>query len=100
MAKRNFPEKYSGSGYSDWGIRRTIRESLNVARWSPWHAHAWMEEARDRLSLDEPYFDEFNKAVQAMNLYWLSLRHYRWYDESDFWSFDGEPRPLTFLEQI
>lgn len=101
MAKKpRIPEKYSSAGYSDWGIKRTLREAKNVARWSPWHAHQWMEEARNYISLDNPYYEEFNEAVYIINSYWLSMRNYRWFDELTFWSLDGEPNPVTLIEPI
>ena len=95
--KQNIPAKYSASGFSDWGIKRTIREALNVSRWNPWLAHAWMAEALDQLSLEAPYFTEYDNAVEKINLYWRSLPYYRWYNESDFWSLDGVPQNPVFL---
>ena len=44
-------------GYSDWGIKRTIREAENVSRWNPWKCHEWMEEARDRMDLDNLFHE-------------------------------------------
>jgi hypothetical protein len=100
MAKRKIylPEKYSSAGYSDWGIKRTIREAENVARWNPWLAHAWMMEARNELSLEKPFFTEFDEAVKRINAMWAKRRYYRWYNEADFWAIEGEPRAPQYLE--
>lgn len=89
-----------GAGYCDWGIKRTIREAENVARWNPWLAHAWMEEAHDRLSLDNPYYSEYDEAVERINAYWVLMRRFRWFDETEFWSKDGESLGLTLLETV
>lgn len=98
IKSKNLPDRHSG--YSDWGIKRTLREAKNVSRWSPWHAHAWMDEARDALSLDYPFYSEFNEAAEAINAYWLLMRRFRWYNETEFWKIDGEPQPLTLIELI
>lgn len=98
VKSKNLPDKYSG--YSVWSTKRTLREAKNVARWSPWHAHAWMEDARDSLSLDNPLYKEFNEAAYEMNLYWFRLRQFRWYNEAEFWAIDGEPQSLTLIEYV
>ena len=98
VKSKNLPEK--NSGYADWDIKRTLREARNIARWSPWHAHSWMEEARNQLSLDAPFYSEFNYVAEQINLYWLSMDNYRWYNESAFWAIDSEPQPLTLIELI
>lgn len=95
--KNNLPAKYSASGYAVWDVRRTIREAENVARWNPWLAHAWMNEALDQIDLDRPFFTEYDEAVIRINRRWLLLRQFRWFNEVDFWSIDGETYPLTLL---
>jgi hypothetical protein len=98
--KRALPPRYSSAGYSVWSIRRTIAEAENVARWNPWLAHAWMEEARDQISLDNPFYTEFDEAVDRINAYWISLYKYRWFRETDFWEKDGFNHPPTYIEPI
>lgn len=95
--KRTIPPKYSASGYANWDVRRTIREAENVARWNPWLAHAWMQEALDQLDLDRPFFREYDEAVTRINARWRLLTHFRWFNETDFWSVDGQPFPPTYL---
>lgn len=99
-AKNKVPTKYSSFGYSNWTIRRTIREAENVSRWNPWLAHAWMEEARDQLSLDTPLYSEFDEAVDRINKYWLTISKFRWYNEAQFWNLEGEIYPLTLLKKM
>ena len=100
MAKKRtvLPEKYGSAGYADWDIRRTIREAENVARWNPWLAHAWMEEALNQLSLDKPFFKEFDDAVERINARWRIIRNFRWYNEAQFWELDGEPCAPQYLK--
>lgn len=95
--KRSVPAKYSAVGYSDWSIRRTIREAENVARWNPWLAHAWMEEARNALSLELPFFTEFDTAVERINARWRLLERFHWFDREEFWQLEGESYPTTYL---
>ena len=98
MAKRRtLPAKYAGAGYSVWDVRRTIREAENVARWNPWLAHAWMEEARDSLSLERPFFSEFDAAVDRINARWALLQQFHWFDVEEFWKLDGESYPPTYI---
>lgn len=101
MAKRKttLPPRYS-AGYAVWSIRRTIAEAENIARWNPWLAHAWMEEARDQISLENPFYKEFDDAVHRINNYWRSLYKYRWFKEADFWEKDGFSYPPTYIEPI
>ena len=40
-------------GYSPWAKRYTINQAKNVARWNPWLAHEWMDEAARGLSIDQ-----------------------------------------------
>jgi hypothetical protein len=94
---RALPEKYTANGYSNWDVRRTIREAENVARWNPWLAHIWMEEAKNQLSIDRPFFEEYDAAVQRINARWLLLKHFHWFNEAEFWSVEGEPQPVTLL---
>jgi hypothetical protein len=99
MARKvKLPAKYSATGYSVWDVRRTIREAENVARWNPWLGHAWMEEARNELSLDKPFFNEYDEAVKRINSRWLLLTSFAWFDQINFWSLDGESYPVTLLE--
>jgi hypothetical protein len=102
MAKRKayLPDKYSSAGYSDWPIRRTISEAVNVARWNPWLAHAWMEEARNQISLDNPFYQEFDDAAAKINAYWRSLPKYRWFNEDAFWERDGMSYHPTYIQLI
>lgn len=97
--KRNkAPERFGG--YTTWSIRRTISEAVNVARWSPWHAHAWMEEARDQISLDFPFYDEFDRAADKINRHWVLLTRFPWFDATEFWSLEGEPQEPRLIEKI
>jgi hypothetical protein len=98
--KNKVPAKYSNAGYSVWPIRRTISEAVNISRWNPWLAHAWMEEARNQLSLDNPFYSEYNQAVERINQYWLNMRNFIWFDETEFWALNGETYPLTLLTEI
>lgn len=95
--KRTLPAKHSAVGYAVWDVRRTIREAENVSRWNPWLAHAWMEEARNELSLEKPFFTEYDAAVTRINNYWLMLTKFHWFDQQLFWALDGETYPLTLL---
>jgi hypothetical protein len=95
--KRSLPAKYSATGFSVWPTRRTIREAENISRWNPWLAHAWMNEARDELSLERPFFTEYDAAVLRINAYWIMLTRFAWFDESAFWSLEGETYPITLL---
>lgn len=98
VRKRTLPAKYSATGYSVWDVRRTIREAENVSRWNPWLGHAWMEEARNELSLDKPFFSEYDSAVTRINTYWRMLSTFNWFDENAFWTLEGESFPVTYLE--
>lgn len=98
MAKRNtVPPKYSAVGYAVWDTRRTIREAENVSRWNPWLAHAWMEEAREELSLDKPFFTEFDAAVDRINARWRLLMQFHWFDAVEFWKLNGESYSPAYL---
>lgn len=96
--KRSLPAKYSAVGYAVWDVRRTIREAENVARWNPWLAHAWMEEARNELSLERPFFTEYDNAVERINARWKFMSRQIWFDEIEFWKLEGETYPPTMLE--
>jgi len=72
-------------GYSHWGVRRTLREALNAARWSPWSAVYWMEEARDMLTLETPLYDEYDDTAHRINALWTQFERHHWYDASTFW---------------
>ena len=96
--KTSLPPKHSAVGYAVWDVRRTIREAENVSRWNPWLAHAWMEEARNELSLEKPFFTEYDEAVSRINARWLLLTKFHWFDAESFWSLEGESYPVTLLE--
>jgi hypothetical protein len=57
-----------------------------------------MEEARNELSLEKPFFVEYDAAVCRINAYWLMLTRFHWFDENAFWTLEGESFPTTFLE--
>ena len=88
------------SGYSDWSIRRTISEAENVARWNPWLAHEWMGEARNRISIHAPFYDEYDRAVERINAYWKTLPRMHYHNPRDFWSKNGVHYPPTYLDTI
>jgi len=77
--------KFSPGGYSVWSVRRTMREAVNVARFSPWCAVDWMNEAKDRISLENPLFEEFDEAADRINALWRSYEKMYWYDVREFW---------------
>ena len=77
--------KFSPGGYTVWSVRRTIREAVNVARFAPWCAIEWMEEARDHISLENPLFDEFDEAAERINALWRSYERMHWYEAREFW---------------
>lgn len=88
-------------GYSTWNVRRTISEAENVARWNPWKAHEWFEEARERINIyDAPFFEEFDKAVSRVNAYWISLRSKRYYNEREFWKKEKVFIPPKLVEPM
>lgn len=100
MAKK-IDTRHIVSGYTDWGVRRTIKEAENIARWNPWLAHAWMQEARDHLSIDIPeLFQEFENAVYRINTYWIRLSRFHWFNEQTFWVFNKESTGLTLLKNL
>lgn len=101
--KQTLPPKYKATGFTDWGIKRTIREAENVARWNPWLARAWMAEALEQLSLEAPYFTEYDSAVTRINAYWTNMARFRWYNPDDFWSLEGEiyePQYLKYTTEL
>jgi hypothetical protein len=101
MVKRaTVPTKYTSPGYVVWTFARTIREAENVSRWNPWLAHAWMEEAKNMLSLDLPFFSEYDRCTDRINRYWSRMPMFRWYDEQTFWAKDGIHYPPTYLTHI
>lgn len=97
VKKITLPEKYSASGYSVWDVRRTIREAESVARWNPWLAHAWMEEARNELSLEKPFFKEFDAAAERINARWAYMSKLRWFDPIEFWMYGKELRDPEYI---
>ena len=88
-------------GYTVWSVRRTITEAENVARWNPWVAHEWFDEARGRLDIyDAPFHEDYDRAVKRVNYYWRSLRRMRYYDEREFWKKGKVSYPPKFLEPL
>ena len=80
---------------------RTIREAENIARWNPWKAHEWMEEARQRLDLfNAPYHDQFDDAVHRINHLWRSNMRCHWYDSKTFWMDGKQSRQPRFLDPL
>ena len=90
----------STGDYSDWGIKRTIREAENVARWNPWKAHEWMNEARNRMDLDNMFFDEYDSAVRRINARWKLITKLRWYNPDEFWKRGKESMAPKLLEPM
>ena len=91
----------SVTGYHDWSVMRTIREAENIARWNPWKAHEWMEEARQRLDLfNAPYHDQFDTAVHNINNLWRSNMRCHWYDSKTFWMDGKQSRQPKFLDPL
>lgn len=91
----------SGGGYTVWSVLRTIREAENIARWNPWLAHDWMEEARDRLDIySAPYHEEYDAAVNRINALWKSNSKCHWYDVKEFWKKGKVSYPPKMLETI
>lgn len=97
MAKRKERILYNITGYASWPIRRTINEAEHVARWNPWVAHEWMEEARQGLSLDTMFYFEFDSACARINARWKNKETYSWFSVEDFWKKDKEIRNPTYL---
>ena len=90
---------YGIKGFSSWPIRRTINEAENIARWNPWLAHQWMEEARQSLSLDNPFYCEFDEACSRINARWKNKERYHWYPNSNFWNQKGSPdKEIEYLQ--
>ena len=101
MAKTKPSPFGTGTGYSDWSVLRTIREAENIARWNPWKAHEWMEEARNRLDIyDAPYHDQFESAVQSINALWRANSKCHWYDAKEFWKDGKVSLPPKMLESL
>jgi len=91
----------SGGGYTVWSVIRTIREAENIARWNPWLAHDWMEEARNRLDIYEaPYHEQYDIAVKRINALWKSNAQCHWYDAKEFWKKGKVSYPPKMLETI
>ena len=91
----------SNSGYSDWSVRRTLREAENIARWSPWITHEWMEEALNRLDIrTAPFHDDYNAAVHRINALWRSIAKTQYYNQKEFWAKGKFPMPPKMLEPI
>ena len=80
---------------------RTIREAENIARWNPWKALEWMDEARQRLDLcNAPYHDQFDDAVHRINNLWRANMRCHWYDSKTFWMDGKQSRQPKFLDPL
>ena len=99
MAKAK-PTPFMPAGYSDWPIRRCIAEAVNVCRYSPWKAHEWMEEARNLISMQYPFYDDYDNAVDTINRTWRSFEKYQWYDAREFWKRGNVSCPAQYLKRI
>jgi hypothetical protein len=104
MANKTAVQFGTHTGYSDWSVLRTIREAENIARWNPWKAHEWMDEAYQRLDIyGAPYHDEYEAAVQRINSLWRANTKCHWYDPKEFWK-DGKvslsPKMLESLYDV
>lgn len=74
-------------GYSAWSSKKLIKEATNVARWNPWLAHEWMEEATRGLSIDNyDVVDYHDAAVDKINNHWKMISRMRFYNQKDFWN--------------
>ena len=101
MAKSSLKQDWFHSGYNVWSVRRTIDEARNIARYSPWKAHEWMEEARNRLDIYEaPFHEQFDAAVHEINALWRSLERYSWFNKREFWTKGKIQHPPTYLEPL
>lgn len=89
---------YNITGYNSWSIRRTISEAEHVARWNPWVAHAWMEEARQNITLDFPFYEEFDSACARINARWKNKEIYSWFSVDEFWKKDKQIMDPIYLE--
>ena len=74
------------TGYSPWPKRYTMDQAKNVARWNPWMAHDWMDEAARGLSIDHFDLIEYHdKVVDEINQGWKNRTKYRFYNQKEFW---------------
>jgi len=91
----------SNSGYTDWSVRRTLREAENIARWSPWIAHEWMEEAQNRLDIrTAPFHEDYNATVHRINQLWKSIAKTHYYSQKEFWAKGKFSLPPKMLEPL
>ena len=44
-----------------------------------------MAEARNRISIHDPFFDEYDKTANKINALWRSYNKYIWYESKSFW---------------
>lgn len=101
MAKAKPIQFGTVTGYHDWSVIRTIREAENIARWNPWKAHEWMEEACTRLDLlSAPYHIEYDDAVHRINALWRANSRCHWYDAKTFWMDGKTSRAPKMLEPL
>ena len=101
MAKSTLTQSVFHAGYNVWSVRRTIDEARNIARYSPWKAHEWMQEAYNRLDLYEaPFHEQYDQAVHEINALWRSLETYSWFDKREFWTKGKAQHPPTYLEPL
>lgn len=87
-------------GYADWSPIRLMREAENIARWNPWKAHEWMDEARNQLTLDSIWYDNYDETVDRINALWRSYTRHSWYEPRAFWSRNGVVHPPKQLEHL
>ena len=74
-------------GYSPWAKKHTINQAKNVARWNPWLAHEWMDEAARGLSIDHfDLIEYYDKVADEINLNWKTRTRYRFYNQKEFWN--------------
>ena len=95
---RSRKTKIINTSYTIWPILRTIKEAEGVARWNPWLAYSWMEEVRNEISLDKPFYYEFDEAAARINNRWRLNSEFPWYVESDFWEAEDRPAERTYIE--
>ena len=86
MPKRIKKDKLA-TGYSPWPKKYTIDQAKNVARWNPWMAHDWMDEAARGLSIDHFDLIEYHdKVANQINTDWRNRVRYRFHNQKDFWN--------------
>ena len=75
------------TGYSPWPKRYTIDQAKNVARWNPWLAHEWMNEASRSLSIEDYILIEYHdKIADQINTDWRNRTKYHFHNQKEFWN--------------